>query len=244
MRLRALHWTWLLPFSDNGLDRSALSAAAKELGLELSEAQLDSFAAFEEALYESNKVTNLTRVPREECWRRHFLDSLLLSPLIPEASSVLDIGAGPGFPAWPLACSRQSLRVTALDSSGKMIGFLRTQPLPNLFAIQERAENWGVRESFDFVTGRALAQLPIQLELSAPPCKVGGLVVPMRTPAEIDSFTDPAFGKLGLRLERVVESRLAGGDEIRSFPVYRKEKATPKPFPRKWAEMKRKPLTS
>ena len=224
------------------MDRSAFSVAAKELGLQLSEAQLDSFAAFEESLYETNKVMNLTRVSREECWRRHFLDSLLLSPLIAEGSSVLDIGTGPGFPAWPLACARPDSRVTAIDSSGKMVGFLRTQLLPNLSVIQERAEDWDVRESFDFVTGRALAQLPIQLELSAPPCKVGGSVVPMRTPTEMHSFDNPEFGKLGLTLERVVESSLPGGDEIRAFPIYKKTKPTPNAFPRKWADMKKQPI--
>lgn len=214
------------------------------MGLELSEAQLDSFSAFEEALYEANKVMNLTRVPQEDCWRRHFLDSLLLSSMIPDGASVLDIGSGPGFPAWPLACARPDLRVTALDSSKKMIGFLRTQFLPNLSAIQDRGEDWRKREAFDFVTGRALAQLPIQLELSAAPCKVGGLVVPMRTPAEKDTFADSVFQELGLKLERVVERHLPGGDVVRAFPAYRKLTETPKHFPRKWPDMRKRPCES
>jgi 16S rRNA (guanine527-N7)-methyltransferase len=224
------------------VDRTALAAAARELGLVLDEAQLDRFAAFEAALYEANRVMNLTRVPREECWLRHFVDSLLLSPLIPPGAAALDIGSGPGFPAWPLACARPDLQVTAVDSSGKMLGFLRSQQLSNLAAIQARAEEWGVRERFDFVTGRALAPLAIQLELSAAPCKVGGVVVPMRTPADLAIMGLKDFEALGLKLEEVAESTLPGTDVVRVFPIYRKAKFTPKPYPRRWAEMKASPL--
>ena len=64
----------------------------------------------------------------------------------------------------------------------------------------------------------------------------------MRTPPEAESFADPSFSKLGLKLEQVVEESLPGGDEVRAFPVFRKIAETPRPFPRKWAEMKGRPL--
>ncbi|HZH99340.1 MAG TPA: RsmG family class I SAM-dependent methyltransferase, partial [Fimbriimonadaceae bacterium] len=113
------------------------------IGITLDEGMLHAFEQFEEDLYRSNAVMNLTRVPREECYLRHFLDSLLFHDLIPAGASVLDIGTGPGFPAWPLALCRKDLHVLALDSSGKMLGFLRRHPLPNLEVVQERAEEWG-----------------------------------------------------------------------------------------------------
>lgn len=47
------------------------------LGLDLSESQLEGFSDFEAQLYAANAVMNLTRVPQEDCWLRHFLDSLL-----------------------------------------------------------------------------------------------------------------------------------------------------------------------
>ena len=88
--------------------------ATRTLGLTLSEAQLSKFENFEEALYRANEVMNLTRVAREECWLRHFVDSLLFQDLIPRGAAVLDIGTGPGFPAWPLACARPDLSITAM----------------------------------------------------------------------------------------------------------------------------------
>ena len=179
-------------------------------------------------------------MPREEAWLRHFVDSLLFHDLIPQGSRVLDIGTGPGFPAWPLALARPDLQVVALDSSGKMLGFLRSQPLPNLEVAQARAEEWGVREAFDAVTGRAVAPLPLQLELSAPPLKVGGILVPMRTPA--DDFGAPDWEALGLRPAGRHERSLPGTDIVRVFPTFVKERATPGFYPRKWAEMRAKPL--
>jgi 16S rRNA (guanine527-N7)-methyltransferase len=212
------------------------------LGIELAAEQLDAFEGFEAALYGANAVMNLTRVPREECWLRHFVDSLLIQDLIPLGASVLDVGTGPGFPAWPLACARPDLKVIAIDSSGKMIGFLSKNLMQNLKTVLVRAEEWKMRDAFDFVTGRAVAPLGIQLELSAPLCALGGVVAPMRTPAEIAQVrTDVSM--LGLSLLDVYERRLPGTEVVRLFPVYRKVDATPTRFPRTWAEMKRRPLS-
>ncbi len=217
-----------------------LQGAAHEIGLELSPDQLAAFEAFENDLYERNEIMNLTRVPREECWLRHFLDSLLLSSLIGDSLKVVDIGCGPGFPSWPLACARPDLKVTALDSSGKMLGFLARHPLPNLEIVQDRAESWGRREKFDIATGRAVAPLAIQLELSAPVVRVGGFVIPMRTPN--DELESDSLKTLGLELVSVEQKELPETDIVRVFPIYKKVAATPRKYPRSWAEIKKRPL--
>lgn len=222
--------------------RGALREQAATLGLDLSDGQLGGFEAFESALYEANESMNLTRIPREQAWLRHFLDSLLFHRLIPHGSSVLDIGSGPGFPAWPLANARPDLQVTALDSSGKMLGFLRTQPLPNLEVIQDRAETWQVRDQYDVVTGRALAPIAIQLELSAPPCRIGGIVLPMRTEADRAEIDRLATNPLGLELRSIERRELPVVMAPRLFPIFEKRKRTPSMYPRPWADIRRKPL--
>ena len=224
------------------MDRNAFRNAVYGLGLDLTDEQIDQFEAFEDRLYEANQVMNLTRIPKDECWLRHFVDSLLFQDLVPKRATVLDIGTGPGFPAWPLACARSDLRVTALDSSGKMLSFLGNSPLPNLTTALARVEEWGVREKFDVVTGRAVAPLAVQLELSAPPCRVKGAVLPMRTPsdeAEIRAFNGQG---LGLKLEACERRTLPGTDIERLFPVFRKIAKTDRRYPRTWAEIKRQPL--
>lgn len=199
------------------------------------------FEAFEADLYAQNEVMNLTRVKREECWVRHFIDSVLFHDLIPNGAEVLDIGSGPGFPAWPLAWVRQDLKITALDAGGKMLGFLRRHPLPNLKIIEMRAEDFKIAGRFDVVTGRALAPLAIQLELSARPCKEKGVVIPMRTATDRPEIERLAT-ILNLELESVEERMLPVVEAPRLFPIYRKKGLTPKGFPRSWAEIKRSPL--
>ena len=43
---------------------------------------------------------------------------------IEDGAALLDIGTGPGLPAWPIACIRPDVRVTALESSEKPLKFL------------------------------------------------------------------------------------------------------------------------
>lgn len=212
-----------------------------EMGISLDGDQLGRFEIFEANLYKANEITNLTRVPREDCWIRHFLDSLLLVDLIPAGCDLLDIGSGPGFPAWPIACARPDVQVVAIDSAGKMVRFMNDNPLPNFKAVQIRAEEWPMRERFDFVTGRALAPLGIQLELSAPLCKIGGVVVPLRTPADTSQCSADVT-MLGLELMAMHERALPVSDAVRLLPVFAKRGPTKKGYPRTWAEMKRKPL--
>lgn len=217
-----------------------------KVGIAPTSAMLDRLAEFEEGLYAANAVMNLTRVPREEFGLRHVVDSLLLSEFVPTGVSVLDVGTGAGFPAWPLALFRPDLSVTALDSSGKATGFLARFPLPNLAVVRDRAESWGVRERFDVVTGRAVAPLGIQLELSAPPCKTGGRVVPMRSVGDRRAVRAFGAATLGLALERVDERTwpvpVDGEPVVRLFPLFRKARPTPNRYPRTWAEIRRNPL--
>jgi 16S rRNA (guanine527-N7)-methyltransferase len=208
----------------------------------LDEILAEDYMGFLDRLYEVNKVMNLTRVPREEALGRHIFDSMLFQDLIPHGARVLDLGTGPGFPAWPLARFRSDLQITAIDSSAKMIGFLRGSPLANLRLVQTRAEEFGEREGFDVVTGRALAHLSVQLELSAAYAKLGGVVIPMRSSRDLDEIRKFTGGQIGLKLKAIEGRVLKDSNAPRLFPVYRKVRPTPGRYPRKWADIKRDPL--
>ncbi|MEI8280962.1 MAG: 16S rRNA (guanine(527)-N(7))-methyltransferase RsmG [Armatimonadota bacterium] len=225
------------------MNRIALSAACGELGISLSEEQLAEFEYFEEDLYEANEVMNLTRVPKEDCTIRHFLDSIIvgkiISDLVPGAS-ILDIGCGPGFPSWPIALAFPDMTVTALDANGKMLGFLDRHRRDNLTIEHIRAEDVKERERFDAVTGRAVAPFGIQLEISAAQVKIGGYFIPMRTPT--DDMTSGNWTKLGLDLIETREQVIPGTDVMRAFPIFKKNRQTPPFFPRRWPDIKKKPL--
>lgn len=223
------------------MDLSVLVKFCSGRGFPLDDAQVRLFERFAARLYELNESMNLTRVPEEECAARHFVDSLMVAEFVPEGSTVLDVGSGPGFPAWPLACARTDLQVTALDSSGKMLRILNERVLPNLEVLQSRAEDLQHRESYDVVTGRAVAPLAIQLEISAPWAKLGGTVVPFRTPAERRLVREAPAGQLGLTLEGF-QKRGLDRSAVRLFPVFRKVSPTPRRYPRTWAQIKAAPL--
>jgi 16S rRNA (guanine527-N7)-methyltransferase len=218
-----------------------LAQWCEEQGSPLSAEQREAFEDFEEHLYVLNESMNMTRVPREECEERHFIDSLLISDLLPEASRVLDIGTGPGFPSWPLALMRPDLTMVAMDGTEKYFDFIATHPLDNLTLIKNRAESHVRREQFHVVTGRALAPLGIQMELSAAYARLDGAVIPFRTPAEAEEVEEFPAGQLGLELHDMVVKPLPSGAE-RLFPIFVKTRQTPREFPRPWARMKLKPL--
>jgi 16S rRNA (guanine527-N7)-methyltransferase len=220
----------------------SLQSYCANQGCPLSAEQIAEFVAYESDLYATNEVMNLTRVPRGECETRHFIDSLLITSLLPHSASVVDIGTGPGFPGWPLAVARPDLEVTAIDSSGKMLGLLRRHPRANLTIKQLRAEEAGIREAYDVATGRALAPLSAQLELSAPMLKVGGLALPFRSVAERESLSQFPADVLGLRLVRIEERQLPGTDIIRLFPIFEKVSPTPDMYPRSWSQIRTKPI--
>ena len=225
------------------MNRIALSAACNELGITLSDEQLAAFEYFEEDLYEANEVMNLTRVPREDCYIRHFLDSIMIGKIVAELTpggSMLDVGCGPGFPSWPVARTFPLLQVAALDANGKMLGFLDRHRLENLTIEHVRAEDVKERERFDVVTGRAVAQFGIQLEISAAQVKQGGYFIPMRTPT--DDLTSGNWTKLGLDLVETREQTIPGTEIVRVFPIFKKNRQTAPFYPRRWPDIKKKPL--
>ncbi len=212
----------------------------RELGFELTSEAERQLVEWRQALYEANVTRNLTRVTFGECEARHFAESCLILDFLPPEGRVLDIGTGPGFPAFPLAVVRPDLKVTALDSNGKMLGFLKEHPLPNLEVVHARIEELHWSEEFDIVTGRAVAPLPLQLELSAQACRVGGRVIPFRSTRE--ELNTPYLETLGLRLTGHFIRNVGADSPDRVFPLYDKISPTPRQYPRGWGVMKKAPL--
>ncbi len=221
-----------------------LTELCRELGWPLSPEQESKFEEFLNVLYLVNETRNLTRVARDEAEVKHLCDSVLTLDMIPHGATVADLGSGPGLPAWPLACARPDLSVLAVDGSERMFDVMRQVPLDNLKVRQARAEDWGVKNEFDVVVGRAIAPLAIQLELSAPAVKVGGLVIAYRTPSEQEDVQSMNIGQLGLKLEDIVIRSLPHGAGQRLFPIYQKVRESDPQYPRPWSKMKSKPLGS
>jgi 16S rRNA (guanine527-N7)-methyltransferase len=102
--------------------------------------------------------------PREgdRLWDRHVLNSAALADLIPEGSSVADVGSGAGLPGIPLAIARPDLQVDLVEPLLRRATFL-TQAVDELGitdrvqVVRARAEDH--RGAYDVVVARALAPL-------------------------------------------------------------------------------------
>ena len=134
---------------------------------------------YEELLRQWQKAVNLVAPGTlDEIWSRHFADSAQLARLVPEgARSLMDMGAGGGFPGLVLAivlAERGAMRVTLIESDNRKAAFLREvarqtgTPVDILPARIEKPETRSKVLAIDVITARALAPLSRLLTLSAP----------------------------------------------------------------------------
>ncbi|MBH3426669.1 16S rRNA (guanine(527)-N(7))-methyltransferase RsmG [Pseudomonas alkylphenolica] len=140
-----------------------LSTGARQLGVELSEAQHAQLLAYLALLIKWNKAYNLTAVRNpDEMVSRHLLDSLSVMPFI-HSARWLDVGSGGGMPGIPLAILHPEKQVTVLDSNGKKTRFL-TQvklelKLDNLTVIHKRVEEFQPELPFTGIVSRAFSSM-------------------------------------------------------------------------------------
>ena len=224
----------------------------KELGIELNDNQINQFNKYYESLVEYNKVMNLTGITEyEEVLEKHFYDSLTMAKKVNlNDSSLVDIGAGAGFPCIPLKIAFPSLDVTVVDSLAKRMKFLevviKELNLENIRCLAMRGEDFAKlhREEFDYVTARAVARLNILNEITIPLVKVGGYFVALKGQdglIEIDECKD-AFNKLGAKIEMIDEFNLPNENAKRINIFIKKEKKTNVIYPRDYAKIKKNPL--
>ena len=212
------------------------------------------FYDFYNILIETNKVMNVTRIlDAKDAIVKHFADCLLIANLIPEGDfTLIDIGCGGGFPTIPLAIARKNLKITAIDSTTKKIDFVNFAAsklgLTNVTAVSARAEEFieGKRESFDFATSRAVARLNMLSELTIPYVKIGGKFIAMKGAQAQDELDEAQNGikKLGGTVKDNLLLDLTDGEDInqRGVIIIKKTSNTPANFPRKFGQIKNKPL--
>lgn len=223
----------------------------KNKGIILSDKQIEQFDKYFKLLVEWNEKMNLTAITDEEgVYLKHFYDSITIAFDFEFASqSIVDVGAGAGFPSIPLKIIYPDLKVTIVDSLTKRITFLNrlfeALELTNCKAISARAEEYAKenREKCDVVMARAVARLNILDELCLPLVKVGGyflLLKGLKADEELNE-AKKGIGILGGKVESVNDFTLTN-DNHRSNIIIKKVKATPNKYPRMFAKIKKQPL--
>ena len=232
--------------------RKALREGLKEIGYTVTDSEIELFEKYMEGILSWNEKVNLTTITEpEEFVKKHYIDSLhaIKTAEFQCAETVLDIGTGGGFPGIPLAIICPEKKFVLVDSLAKrlkIIGELVEKlGIKNVTTIHGRFEDLGneadLREAFDVVLSRAVAEMPVLAEYALPFVKLEGALIAYKTEGE----------KLDQELLQAVKAikTLGGGmprikkaAENHVLVVVDKERKTPKAYPRKAGTPKKNPL--
>lgn len=137
--------------------------------------------------------------PRElpRLWSRHVLNCAVLSELVPESASVVDVGSGAGLPGIPLAIARPDLQVTLLEPLDRRCRWLAR--VVDELGLQDRvtvrrgrAQDVVGEVRGDVVTSRAVAELTKLLRWSVPLVAPGGQVLALKGERAVDELAGAA----------------------------------------------------
>lgn len=226
-----------------------------QLDINLNQQQLTQFELFYDDLITTNQQFNLTSITeKEDVYLKHYFDSLTVLQRLPSNPfSLIDVGAGAGFPSIPIKIVRPDISLTMVDSLGKRVDFLNREinqlQLENALAIHGRAEDFGqdpnYRQQFDVAIGRAVASISILLEYLVPLVKVDGQIILMKgdwqkTEAELE-IAENSLKVLDCSVDAFEKISLPNQDQ-RSILVIKKNKVTNKKYPRKAGTPSKMPL--
>ena len=233
-----------------------LASETNGLSSIITEEAIARFFTLTEHMLTVNEKFNLTAIREpSRVILLHYIDSLVASHLFPEGASVIDVGAGAGFPTLPLAILRPDLRITALDSTAKRVGYIEetaamlglTNITPLVGRAEEVAKDPAYRERFDCATARAVAALPVLSELCLPFVKIGGCFIAMkgRGGKEELSTAKNAIFLLGGKATEFFDTPVFSpdGEAFEHTTVFiKKVTATAAKYPRAYGKIAKAPL--
>ena len=127
--------------------------------------------------------------PREvpRLWERHILNCAVIEQVIPEGTTVIDVGSGAGLPDIPLAIARPDLHITLIEPLLKRYNYLNEVTeklgLDNVTVLRGRAEEGPIKKAVvgaDVVTSRAVAPLGRLAKWSLPLVRKGGEMIALK----------------------------------------------------------------
>ena len=144
----------------------------------------------------------------EKIWERHIFNSLSVMSLIPEGSSVIDIGSGAGLPGIPLALARPDLQVTLIEPLQRRVDYLNEAVVGlDITVLRGRAQDFKIKA--DFVTARAVAPLEKLKNIAWHLVKKGGSLLAIKgESAAEEAKTVPGAHLYEIKLEGLPVGRV------------------------------------
>ena len=164
--------------------------------------------------------------------RKHILDALAFSHMLPRQGIFADLGSGAGFPGFILAVAGQEREVFLIETRRKRANFLkqaiRVTGIENIRVFEGRAEAFTTQGSrpawFDTVVTRATWDISHFLTLSFPIVRRDGRAVAMRGPKKKDASAGGCcLPHVSFRQEATGEYRLPFGEGDRYALFFRKK---------------------
>ena len=150
----------------------------------------------------------------DRIWDRHIANCIPVTTLIPEGSTVVDVGSGAGLPGVVIALARPDLTITLIEPLQRRTTFLEEVVAELGLPITVlRGKSEAIKGSFDIVTARAVAPLTRLIPMTWHLVKPGGALLAIKGESAAEEITEAGKGKLqlielpGFEASRIVEVR-------------------------------------
>ena len=231
------------------MNREEFLTAVKELGISITDKQLEQLNKYYKALVEWNKRINLTSITEEnDVYLKHFYDSLTLFKEydLTKDISLCDVGTGAGFPGIVLKIVFSNLKITLVDSLQKRLKFLdyviKLLNLKDVELVHERMEDYSKQneEKFDIITSRAVAKTKILVEISFKALKISGHLILMKSSFEEElSDAEKIIKDIGGEVIDVNTFKLPFENSERALISIKKVRKTEAKYPRSIDKIKK-----
>lgn len=231
------------------MNREEFLTAVKELGISITNKQLEQLNEYYKALVEWNKKINLTSITDEkDVYLKHFYDSLTLFKEydLTKDISLCDVGTGAGFPGIVLKIVFPNLKITLVDSLQKRLNFLdyviKLLGLKDVELVHERMEYYSKQneERFDIITSRAVAKVKILVEISFKALKISGHLILMKASFEEElSDAEKIIKDIGGKVVDVNTFKLPIENSQRALINIKKLRKTGEKYPRSIDKIKK-----
>lgn len=175
-----------------------LCLGSRQMGISLTQKQIDQMVCHAAQLEKWNKRTNLTAITGPSAMaRKHFLDAIAIQPFVHQGRTILDLGSGGGFPGLPLKLLHENMDMVLVDASRKKVNFLkhviRLLGTGGIEAIHGRVESFhqdpDFAGRFDAVLARGFAGLSSLASLASPLLQPKGTIYALKGPRAAQEIT-------------------------------------------------------